>query len=155
MIVDSTVIISLTNIGEIEMINQCIIPENVLKEIINEPAKSALLTLQFQKVTPSKNSKLHSLSILGDKKETGDSDIVALLIDKPSSIIVTDDKRLRNVCRALGGKVTGTLGLLINSVKKESISKETALILLDKLNRTGFRMSIELYNCVKDKIEEI
>lgn len=155
MIVDSTVLISLANIGKIEIINQCLIPENVLKEIINEPAKSALLTLKFQKVTPLKNSKLHSLSILGDKKETGDSDIVALLLDNPSSIIATDDKRLRNVCRALGGKVTGTLGLLIYSVKNERFSKETALILLDKLNRTGFRTSIELYNRAKDKIEEI
>jgi len=93
------------------------------------------------------------LKILGDKYETGDSDIVALLIDSPSSIIATDDKRLRNVCRALGGKVTGTLGILINSVKKQNISKEEALMILDKFNKIGFRMSLELYNTVREKIE--
>lgn len=49
MIVDSTVLISLGNLGKIELINKCIIPENVLKEITNEPAKSALLTLNLTK----------------------------------------------------------------------------------------------------------
>ena len=53
MIVDSTVLISLGNLEKIELINDCIIPDNVLKEITNEPAKSALLTLKFQKVLPS------------------------------------------------------------------------------------------------------
>jgi predicted nucleic acid-binding protein len=152
MIVDSTVLISLGNLGQIELINKCIIPENILKEITNEPAKSALFNLKFQKVIPSEKSIKQSLKILGDKYETGDSDIVALLIDSPSSIIATDDKRLRNVCRALGGKVTGTLGILINSVKKQNISKEEALMLLDKLNEIGFRMSLELYNTVREKI---
>ena len=154
MIVDSTVLISLGNIGKIELINNCIIPDKVLKEITNEPAKNALLTLKFQKVIPLQNTIEQSLKILGDKYETGDSDIVALLIDSPSSIIATDDKRLRNVCRALGGKVTGTLGILINSVKKQNISKEEALMILDKLNEIGFRMSLELYNTVREKIEQ-
>ena len=125
-----------------------------MKEITNEPAKSALLTLNFQKVIPLQNTIEQSLKILGDKYETGDSDLVALLIDSPSSIIATDDKRLRNVCRALGGKVTGTLGILINSVKKQKISKEEALAILDNLNTIGFRMSLELYNSVREKIEQ-
>ena len=154
MIVDSTVLISLGNLSKIELIQNCKNPENVLKEITNEPAKSALLTLNFQKVIPSKNSIEQALNILGDKNETGDSDIIALLIDSPSAIIATDDKRLRNVCRALGGKVTGTLGILIHSVKKHKISKKEALEVLNKLNTIGFRMSLELYNSVKERIEQ-
>jgi len=45
MIVDSTVLISLGNLGKIELIKDCIIPENVLKEITNEPAKSTFLNV--------------------------------------------------------------------------------------------------------------
>ena len=155
MIVDSTVLISLGNLGKIELVNNCLIPENVLKEITNEPAKSALSSLKFQKVIPSEKSVKQSLKILGDKCETGDSDIVALLIDSPKSIVATDDKRVRNVCRAIGGKVTGTLGILINSVKQQIISKEEALSILDKLNLIGFRMSLELYTTVRVKIEQL
>jgi len=155
MIVDSTVLISLAKLGKIEWVNNCIIPDKVSKEITNEPAKSALLTIKFKERIPSEKSKKKSLNILGDKIETGDSDIIALLIESPSSVIDTDDKRLRNVCRALGGKVTGTLGLLINSVKKQIISKDVALELVNKLNKIGFRMSLELYKAVKKKIEKI
>ncbi|HEY0088046.1 MAG TPA: DUF3368 domain-containing protein [Candidatus Lokiarchaeia archaeon] len=154
MIVDSTVLISLGNLGKIELIKDCIIPENVLKEITNEPAKSALLTLSFQKVAPSKKSSEKSLSLLGDKYESGDPDIIALLLDFPSSLIASNDKRLRSICRALGEKVTGTLGILINSVKKYNISKEEALMILDKLNKMGFRMSLELYKTIREIIEQ-
>ena len=56
MIVDSTVLISFGNLEKIELINNCIIPENVLKEITNEPAKTALLTLKFQKIVPLQNA---------------------------------------------------------------------------------------------------
>jgi len=42
MIVDSTVLISLGNLGKIELIKDCIIPLNVVKEITNEPMISGL-----------------------------------------------------------------------------------------------------------------
>lgn len=154
MIVDSTVLISLGNLRKLELITDCIIPEKIFKEITNEPAKSALLTLKFKKIVPLKKSIEKSLNLLGDKYESGDSDIVASLLDSPSSLVATDDKRLRSICRALGGKVTGTLGIIIHSVKKHILTKEEALIMLDKLNRIGFRMSLELYNIVKEIIEQ-
>ncbi|MFO8018563.1 MAG: hypothetical protein R6U96_08005 [Promethearchaeia archaeon] len=59
------------------------------------------------------------------------------------------------MCRALGGKVTDTFGILINSVKKQKISKDEAMAILDNLNTIGFRMSLELYKTVKGKIEQL
>jgi predicted nucleic acid-binding protein len=155
MIVDSTVLIALGNLGKIQLINNCKIPEKVLEEISHDPTKNALLHLTYQKVIPSKNSQKKSLNILGDKFESGDSDIVAILIDIPSSIIATDDRRLRNVCRALGGKVTGTLGIIMNALKEEKISKKEALALISTLHNIGFRMSLELYQTIKEKIERM
>ncbi len=153
MIVNSTVLLTLGNLGKLELITNCKIPEKVLKEITKEPAMSALFNLNFQKIVPSNESVAKALQLLGDRNESGDSDIVASLLDFPSSIIATDDKRLRNMCRALGGKVTGTFGILINSVKKGNISKEEALIILDKLNDIGFRMSLELYKTLRKKLK--
>jgi len=43
---------------------------------------------------------------------------------------------------------------LINSVKKYNISKEEALMILDKLNKMGFRMSLELYKTIREIIEQ-
>lgn len=155
MIVDSTFLITLANLGKIELIEGAIIPEKVLEEILNEPAKSALLTLNFQKISPSIKSRKLSMTILGDTYESGDNDIVALLIDFSSSLIATDDRRIRNVCRSLGGKITGTLGILINSVKEKKITKNEALQLVKRLDKIGFRMSLELYKTVKQKIKRL
>ncbi len=60
MIVDSMILISLGNLGKIELITDCIIPEKVLKEITNEPAKSALLNLKYH-VRLFKNNYLNDL----------------------------------------------------------------------------------------------
>jgi len=124
--------------------------EKVLEEITKEPAKSALR--KFGIFTPSENSRKKALEILGDGEETGDSDVVAALLDL-GYVVATDDRRLRNVCRALGGRVTGTLGILIHSVKTGKITKDEALKIFKQLDATGFRMSVELYEKVREILE--
>lgn len=47
-----------------------------------------------------------ALPILEDKKETGDSDVIATVLELKDVVIATDDRRLRNVCKTLGVKVT-------------------------------------------------
>lgn len=155
MIMDSTVILSLGLIGKLEFIQNNKIPKRVYNEIQTESIKKRLNERKFKVITPSKNSRRKALEILGDKSETGDSDIIASLLDFPNSIIVTDDKRLRSVCRAFGGRVTGTLGILINLVKITKLTKSQAYEILKQLHSTGFRMSLELYEAVKKKISQL
>jgi len=155
MIIDSTVLLSLGLIGKLDLIPKCKIPEKVFDEIQTESIRKKLIERQFQICSPTEKSRSIALDILGDTKETGDSDIVALLLDFPYSIIATDDKRLRSVCRTLGGKITGTLGILIQSVKSRKLTKAEAFEILKMLNSIGFRMSLELYEAVKEKIQEI
>jgi len=150
IIVDSTVLIALGNMGRLDLLPECIIPEKVLEEITKEPVKSALK--EFRIFTPSEKSRRKALEILGDEEETGDSDIVAALLDL-GYVVATDDRRLRNVCRALDGRVTGTLGILIHSVKTGKILKDEALKILKQLDATGFRMSVELYERVREILE--
>ena len=155
MIIDSTILISLGLIERLELLEACEIPGLVFDEIKTESIKTTLTKLKFPIISPTEKSKHQALEILGDLLETGDSDIVASLLDFPRSVIATDDKRLRTVCKALGGKVTGTLGILIQSAITGKISKNEALNLLKKLNATGFRMSLELYEKIRSKINEI
>ncbi|MHA1379183.1 MAG: DUF3368 domain-containing protein [Candidatus Helarchaeota archaeon] len=155
MIIDSTVILSLGLIGKLELIQDIEIPKRVFDEIQTESIKKKLNEQKFKIITPTKKSRLKALEILGDTSETGDSDIVASLFDLPNSIIATDDKRIRSVCRILGGKITGTLGILIHSVKNNKLSKSEAFEILKKLHSTGFRMSLELYEEVRNKISRL
>ncbi|RLI76232.1 hypothetical protein DRP05_13245 [Archaeoglobales archaeon] len=155
MIVDSTVLISLGNIGKLDLLSECVIPEKVIKEVTKEPAKSALNSLKFRLIIPSTKSRRKALEILGDEEETGDSDVVAALIENPHYVVATDDRRIRNVCKALGGKVTGTLGIVIHSAKTGKIAKSEALEIVKQLDASGFRMSLELYEKVKEILDRI
>lgn len=155
MILDSTVIISLGLIGKLELLEERTIPTKVFEEIITTSIRNKLLDLKFQLISPTKKSKFKALEILGDETESGDSDVVAFLLDNIQLIIATDDRRLRNVCRALGGRLTGTLGIIIHSVELNKISKEEAFELLTKLNDTGFRMSLELFETAKKRLNAL
>ena len=157
MILNSTVIIALGNINRLDLLNpfQLLIPEKVLEEITKGPAKIELEKLDFKIVAPGNDTRRKATEILQDDAESGDTDVVATLIEHPSEPVATDDRRLRAVCRSLGGKVTGTLGIVIHSVRIGMISKKEALEILRMLDKTGFRMSLELYEKVKEIIEKI
>lgn len=156
IIVDSTVLISLSNIDRLDLIpeNKLLIPEKVLKEITEEPTKKTLTGLDERVAIPKEDAKRRALKILGDEKETGDSNVLALFLDYPEYIVATDDKRLRNVCRALGARVTGTLGFIIYSVETGKLAKDEAIKLLRELDAMGFRMSIGLYEKAREIIEK-
>ncbi len=156
MIVNSTVIIALGNIGKLDLLRpfSLLIPEKVIAEITKEPAKSELKKLGFKTIVPGENARKRAMEILQDSVESGDTDIVATLLENPSEVVATDDRRLRVVCRSLGGKVTGTLGIVIYSAKVGRISKKEAYEVLKMLDKTGFRMSLELYEKVREIIED-
>ena len=84
MIIDSTVILSLGLIGKLEFIQNNKIPKKVYDEIQTESIKKELNERKFEVITPSKSSRRKALEILGDKSETGDSDIIASLLDFPN-----------------------------------------------------------------------
>jgi predicted nucleic acid-binding protein len=107
-----------------------LIPERVVAEITKEPAKSELEKLDFRIVVPGSDARKRAMEILQDSVESGDSDVVAALLENPTEVVATDDRRLRVVCRSLGGKVTGTLGIVIHSVKIGRISKKEAFDVL-------------------------
>ncbi len=86
-----------------------------------------------------------ALSILGDKEETGDSDVIATILELKDVVIATDDRRLRNVCKNFGAKVTGTIGIIVDAVRHGTLTEEEGKELLKKLDSSGFRMNVTLY----------
>jgi predicted nucleic acid-binding protein len=155
MIVNSTVIIALGNINRLDLLRSfpLLIPERVIAEITKEPTKSELRKLDFKIIVPGDDARKRAMEILQDNVESGDTDVIAALLEHPAEVVATDDRRLRVVCRGLRGKVTGTLGIVIHSVKIGGISKKEAFEILRMLDKTGFRMSVELYEKVREIIE--
>lgn len=68
-------------------------------------------------------------------------------------IVVTDDKRARYICRKLGVRVTGTLGLIEFAKKNSVISKEEALELLARLPSTSLYITPELLEEAQTRVK--
>ncbi len=69
-------------------------------------------------------------------------------------VVVTDDKKARNVCRGMGIKVIGTLGLIELAKKNGIITKDEALRLLDRIPSTSLYITHELLMEARTRIQQ-
>lgn len=150
LVLDSTVIIALGTIKRVELLRwRVLIPEKVVAEQRSELARNTLAHLfrggKVEVIKPVEEMRKKALSILGDKEETGDSDIIATVLELKDVVIATDDRRLRNVCKILGAKVTGTISIIVDAVRHGFLTEEEGKELLKKLDTSGFRMNVALY----------
>jgi predicted nucleic acid-binding protein len=86
---------------------------------------------------------------LGD----GESEVIALGIEKKSYVLVLDDLKARQTAQKLGLKMTGLLGILLKAKKRNKISKIRPL--LKTLDKEDFRISNKLKNEILIMAEEV
>ncbi len=71
-------------------------------------------------------------------------------------VAIIDDRAAREIARTMGLTVTGTIGIILRSVKETHISKPEGTRYLNKLSQeTDFRMSIPLYTRLLSEIENL
>lgn len=73
----------------------------------------------------------------------GEMEVLAYAHSNKHLIAALDDKAARNCAASLGIDVIGTIGLIIMANKKGHVDKP--VVYLEKLKKTGFRISDELY----------
>jgi len=119
----------------------------VVAELRSELARSTLASLQregkAEVMKPADDLRKKALSILEDKEETGDSDVIATVLELKDVVIATDDRRLRNVSKILGAKVTGTIGIIVDAVRHGSLTEEEGKELLKKLSLSWGELKAE------------
>jgi len=69
----------------------------------------------------------------------GEAEVLALAAEAPESLVILDDTAARAHAKALGLKVTGTLGILLRA--KQDARIHAMRPLLDQLERLGFRLA--------------
>ncbi len=86
----------------------------------------------------------------------GEAGVIALAREsKFQNVLIIDDLNARDISKALGIKVIGTLGIILEFLKNRLISSENAKNNLKYLvEKTTFRISTKLYSHVLDKFEE-
>ena len=145
IVLDSTCLIGLERIGQLDILSKLFEPIVVPDEVENEFGNSfGWLNVE----TPSNVTLVSSLKILVDN---GEAEAIALALEKNCKIVL-DDKQARLMAKRLGLNVIGTIGLFIRAKQNGLI--ESLKPILEELENNGFRMSaglkIEALRIVKE-----
>ncbi|WP_297063304.1 DUF3368 domain-containing protein [Thermococcus sp.] len=159
MVSNSTPLIHLAKIGRLELLREffgeVLIPEAVYRECVLEGSDSedaqAIKNAEWIKVEKITDERLRrSLMIELDE---GESEAIVLALEKNAELVLMDDYDGREVARALGLRVAGTIGILLKAKftgKIVSLRDE-----LEKLKAMGFWLSDGLYEKVLKEAGEL
>jgi predicted nucleic acid-binding protein len=143
---DTSCLILFYKIGELDLLKKLFgklhITETVLKEFnqqIPDWIEVVELTTDLQK----------GLSSYLDK---GEATAISLAAEHENSLLIIDEIKGRKAAKEMGISVTGSLGVLIAAKNKGHI--QTVKPLIERIQKTNFRISEELIEQVLDKVNE-
>lgn len=162
LLVDASVFITLAKIDGVRLLNELdgdvVVPRLVADEIQDEPAQTELEDAREKwiEVEPADEECVEeSMKRLGREGEPrGDAALLALASAYDEVVVVTDDKPLRNTCKALGVSLSGSVGVIVASVKKGTLAPEEAKELLAGMDEVGSRFSASLLRKAEKLIDE-
>lgn len=156
---DSSPLIHLAKIGRLNLLKsffgEVIVPEAVHKECVVEGKSredsKRIGKAGWIKVFRIKDEKLKRAFMM--ELDEGEAEAVVLALEESADLLLLDDYEARRVARSFGLKVTGTIGILLRAKydgKVECLKDE-----IDKLMRTGFWISMDLYEKILKEAGEI
>jgi len=161
LLVDASVFITLSEIGATYLLEELegdvVVPESVAEEVEDEPARSELSTAKGDWLTvetADDESVERASERLGTDESRGDTALLALGLGYDNAVVVTDDKPLRNVCKAVGVPLSGSVGVIVASVENGIHDTEAAKELLVSMDEAGARMSARLFRKAEALIDK-
>lgn len=160
--VDATTIIALGGVDRLELLEELDgdlgVFDRVAEEVTLEPAATNLETwLDSGGHRTAGKSLEKQLSrareVLDEPEENGDVYLVAAALADEDAAVVSDDRRVRTVCRGFGAKVTGTYGVVVRAVA-EGLPPEEAKEVVREIDRQGLHSTADLREKVFEMIEE-
>lgn len=148
IISDTSCLILLDKIGELQLLNKLFGKITITKEIAEE----------FNKVLPdwfeinSPTNKTYQ-KILETSLDKGKASAIALAIEQEDCLLIIDELKGRKYAEQLGLKITGTLGVLIDA--KITGYLKSIKPSLEKIKSTNFRLTIDLENKALESSGEV
>ena len=145
IISDSTTIITLLNIGRLDVLKNIFslvyIPQKVYDEVVIE--EKIVLEKEFFVVKEINDKNLYTL--LSKSLDAGECEAIVLAKEMELSLII-DEKKGRKIASNLGVNIFGFIGLLVLNYKKEMLTKQDTLDVFYKAKEQGFRVGMRLEN---------
>ena len=156
---DTTAIIHLSKINAFDLLNalysEILIPQAVYDELIGigktQPGAMQVMNASWIKVVPISNSVI--VEKLRARLDLGESEAIALALEKNADVLIIDEAAGRAVAKELVNKIIGVVGILLEA-------KNIGLIdmikpYLTNLRATGFRMSDEFFQFALNEADEL
>ena len=148
IISDTSCLILLDNIGELDLLHQLYGTIITTTEVKLEFGKE--LPVWFEIIEP-KNKKYQSL--LENTVYKGEASTIALAVEYDDCLLIIDDLKGRKFALQLGIHIIGTMGVIVDAKLSGTISSIKPLI--QKIRSTNFRITEELENLMLVKAEEV
>jgi predicted nucleic acid-binding protein len=139
IIIDSSSIIALYKLNLIDILKDLYASINVPEAVLSELGHDLPHWIRILPVDNMDRAK-----DFRKKLGEGESEVIALGIEKENYVLVLDDLKARRTAKKLRLKITGLLGILLKAKKRGKISKIKPL--LEILDKENFRISAELKN---------
>lgn len=168
VITDSTVLIYLARLGNLDYLNRLFddvqISKTVYEEAVTRGEKE-----EYADALPIKEATNRFIDTQALSKETemradeiqkssgidrGECTAIALA-EKEDARCLTDDHAARQTAKSLGIDIGGTIYVLLEALDKGRISFEEYVNELDNLTDNGFRMSANLYRRAIEEGEDL
>lgn len=136
VIADASCLISLFNIGKLDLLEDMFKSVCITHEIQQEFGMPLPAWMVVKAVSDHGRQAILEL-------DPGEASAVALAMEKTNALLIIDERKGRKVARNLGIQTLGTLGVLL----KANLDGVIHLVkpLLDQLKHVGFRISDDLY----------
>ncbi len=157
VLVDSSTLIALVKIGELDFLREhysrIYITEEIKREVTdgNRPENIRLEKIVGDWIDVVQDPVCDDYSGLSGLDQ-GEKSILNFAAENDDVLLLLDETEARAVARAEGFDFTGTLGLIVYLNEREVISKDKARKVVKKLANSDFRMTVELYDWALDKI---
>lgn len=177
ILVDATTLISLGQIGELDLLLSferapAVLPV-VRREVTSAPANTNLEDflgredvlgedrLPFSSDGPDESVRPvveRAMEMLGESEYHGDVELVATVMvdanaDAPKPTVISDDRRVRTICGGLGASVTGTIGVVVRAVTTGEATASEGKAIVRRIDGQGLHMTGELRETADDLIE--
>jgi predicted nucleic acid-binding protein len=134
VIADSSSLMALANIGEIEVLTKLFTEITVTPEVAREYGHS-LPPWIFTRSASFRSTQRPEIGSL----DPGEASSIALALDSSNPLLIIDEKKGRRVAEQLNIEIIGTVGVLIKARIAGMIADPTTL--LGRLESVDFRLS--------------
>lgn len=148
VIADSSSLMALDNIGEIEILEKLYSKVSVTPEVERE---FGLPLPEWIEVRSASAPSLRRPEITG--LDPGEASSIALALESADSLLIIDEKKGRRVAEQLNIEIIGTVGILIKAKNAGLISSPETL--LSRLESVEFRLNDVLKSLLLESDEKI